>query len=236
VADRQTRVLGGNLTRTQSFELAPGILQYVQSVLIEVDTTASPATTPLLTIKTQDGVPIADKEQGRTLDGGGSGRATWALRLDDETEPAADPFLPVLSVYARMTGGQVTLNNTNTSIAFTSVKYDNGGWINLGVDATLFTVPTTGYYTVWAQYEWNIAAAAGQRREAAIVLAGDPFLTGFVARENVPTINAIPTSQNVSLSRRLVAGSTLKASVAQGSGGNFTIGSVDFAVTRVWKG
>jgi hypothetical protein len=84
--------------------------------------------------QTQDGVPIADKEQGRTLDGGGSGRATWALRLDDEQPPATDPFLPVLSVYARMTGGQVTLNNTNTAIAFTSVKYDNGGWINLGVD------------------------------------------------------------------------------------------------------
>jgi hypothetical protein len=86
LASRQTRVIGGNLTRTQSFELAPGILQYVQSVLIEVDTTASADTTPQLTVKTQDGVPVADKAQGKAMTGGASGRATWALRLDDEID------------------------------------------------------------------------------------------------------------------------------------------------------
>jgi hypothetical protein len=81
-------VLGGNGTRTQTFELAPGILQYVQSVLIEVDTTASPDTTPLLTVQTQDGVPIVDVEQGRSLTAGGAGRASWGLGLDAEGETA----------------------------------------------------------------------------------------------------------------------------------------------------
>jgi hypothetical protein len=236
VASRQTRVIGGNGSSVQSFELAPGILQYVQSVLVEVDMSASPPTTPVLTVQTQDGVPVTDVPQGRSLPAGGAGRASWALGLDAEQEPATDPFLPVEAVYARMTGGQSVNNNALGIINFTSVKYDHGGWINLIIDPTLFTVPVTGYYTVQAQYEWNIAAGAGQRRVASINLIGDPFNSGFVAREEVPTINAVPTSQNVVLSRRLVAGSQLQAVVLQGSGGPFTIGSVDFAVTRVWKG
>src|SRR5215213_4486936 len=80
----QTRIIGGNLTRTQSFALDPGLLQYVQSVLIEVDATASAATNPVLTMKTQDGIPVAAVEQGRSITGGVAGRATWAHRLDDE--------------------------------------------------------------------------------------------------------------------------------------------------------
>lgn len=70
--------------QTLSFSLAPNVLQYVESVVATIDATGSGDVTPVLTISEQSGVVVADKEQGRVITGGGSGRATWAHRLDDE--------------------------------------------------------------------------------------------------------------------------------------------------------
>jgi hypothetical protein len=85
VADRQTRVLGGNGTSVQAFTLDPGLLQYVQSVFVTVDNSGGGDIQPTLTVQTNNAVPIAKKQQGRSIAAGDSGSATWALRLDDET-------------------------------------------------------------------------------------------------------------------------------------------------------
>ena len=68
-----------------AYTLAPGLVQYVQAVYIEVDASGSGDVRPVLTVKEQSGVVIAKKRQGESITGGGSGSATWALRLTDES-------------------------------------------------------------------------------------------------------------------------------------------------------
>ena len=80
----RTIVLPGNGTQAASYTLPPGIFQYVQSVLVQVDATAAPAVRPTLSIAEQSGVVIATKRQGETIPGGDTGSATWALRLSDD--------------------------------------------------------------------------------------------------------------------------------------------------------
>ncbi len=80
----RTIVVSGNGTDTLSYQLAPGLAQYVQSVLVNVDATAAADVQPTLKVKEQTGVVIAAKRQGEAITGGTAGSATWALRLDDE--------------------------------------------------------------------------------------------------------------------------------------------------------
>lgn len=84
MASARTINLPGSQTDTQQYELAPGLLQYVQSVYVVVDNTAGAAAKPTLTISEQSGVVIAKKRQGESIPAAGSGSATWALRLTDE--------------------------------------------------------------------------------------------------------------------------------------------------------
>lgn len=88
-----TRVIGGTGQSTASYELPPGVFQYIQAVLVEVDTSGSGDVQPTLSITTQDGYPIADQQQSDVIDGGGSGRATWALRLADNARALLTGFL-----------------------------------------------------------------------------------------------------------------------------------------------
>jgi hypothetical protein len=61
----------------------------VETVYASVDATAAGgAVTAEITIADQSGVVIARKVQGSTIAAGGTGSATWALRLDDETTAA----------------------------------------------------------------------------------------------------------------------------------------------------
>jgi hypothetical protein len=236
MADPRTINQPGNGTATQQFELAPGLLQYVQAVYVDVDNSGGTATSPTLTVSEQSGVVIAKKQQGKTIDAGVTGSATWALRLDDEVAPTPDPFLPVLSVYASRVTTQSFLSNTSAAVNFTATRYVNGNWGTLTPPYTTVTIPTTGYYTAWVQMEWAVAGADGQRRELAFAIQNDPFLNGFVSRYNVPSINAIPTSMSLSFTRRFVAGTTFQVWGTQQSAGALNADSVHFAISRVWKG
>jgi hypothetical protein len=80
----RTIVVAGNGTQAASYTLPPGIFQYVQSVLVQVDATAAPAVRPTLSIAEQSGVVIATKRQGEAIPAGDTGSATWALRLTDD--------------------------------------------------------------------------------------------------------------------------------------------------------
>jgi hypothetical protein len=61
----------------------------VESVLAAIDTTAAGDTTALLTVADSSGAVIARKAQTSKVTGGGTGSATWALRLADDPPPAA---------------------------------------------------------------------------------------------------------------------------------------------------
>lgn len=67
------------------YQLAPGVAQYVQAVYATIDaTSATDPVRPTLEILEQSGVVIAKKRQGEAIPAGGTGSATWALRLDDD--------------------------------------------------------------------------------------------------------------------------------------------------------
>lgn len=83
-SEPRTIVLAGDGTSVARYKLAPGVLQYVQSVLVEVDATGAGAVRPTLKVSEQSGVVIATKRQGQPIPAGDTGTATWALRLTDE--------------------------------------------------------------------------------------------------------------------------------------------------------
>jgi hypothetical protein len=125
----RTIVLPGNGTQAATYVLPPGLLQYVQSVLVQVDATAAPAVRPTLSISEQSGVVIATKRQGEAIPAGDTGSATWALRLSDDgggirfdTQPQAGGFL-----YTETVGPGVTANGYGTEII------DNGGGAGGGI-------------------------------------------------------------------------------------------------------
>jgi len=82
VAQPRSINLPGSRARTQQYELAPGLAQYVQAVYVEVDNTTGSSTRPLLTLSEQSGVVIAKKRQDAPIPAGTSDSATWALRLE----------------------------------------------------------------------------------------------------------------------------------------------------------
>lgn len=78
--DRQTRVIGGNGTQSLSTALAPGLFQYVESVLVQVTNGGGDAQ-PELTIATANGTVIATQRQDDVIPAGDTGAATFALRI-----------------------------------------------------------------------------------------------------------------------------------------------------------
>lgn len=120
MASRQTFVKGGDGSSTLEYALAPGVFQYIQSILVVVDNTAGPDVNPILTVQTVNGTPIADKTQGTAIPAGDTGRATWALRLTDETAAGGAVTLPGYGTYECVaqsvaSGGAVNLNWTYVS-------------------------------------------------------------------------------------------------------------------------
>lgn len=75
----------GNGTGTLSYTLTSDTFD-IESVYVAIDATgAAGPVTAELTISDQSGAVIARKTQGATVAAGGTGSATWALRLDDES-------------------------------------------------------------------------------------------------------------------------------------------------------
>ncbi len=86
MSEPRTINLPGSGTDTQQYELAPGLLQYVQAVRVTIDNTAGADTHPILSVAEQSGVVIADAPQNGTIPAGEADAAsTWALRLLDES-------------------------------------------------------------------------------------------------------------------------------------------------------
>lgn len=83
MAKPQTIVRDGSGMRTATYQLPPGLSQYIESVLVEVDNGAAVDVRPSLQVQTVNGQVMAVKRQGEAIPAGDTGTATWALRLDD---------------------------------------------------------------------------------------------------------------------------------------------------------
>ncbi len=98
MSEPRTINLPGSGTDTQQYELAPGLLQYVQAVRVTIDNSGGADAHPNLSVAEQSGVVIADAPQNGTIPAGESDAAsTWALRLLDDGGLTATSFGLVLS-------------------------------------------------------------------------------------------------------------------------------------------
>lgn len=244
MANRLTRVIGGNGTQTQSFVLDPGLFQYVQSVLVEIDNTAGPDVQPTLTVETNNGVALADKQQGRSIPAGDTGRATWALRLDDEKRTidrifssdgsilVFDPTGPAteLSIAKEdhacvfMGAGQVIPNNLLpvTAAQFQTVQYDSGGMVNLGAHNERITIQKHGMYVCVGSVSWPPKADAAVRHVQVTASPANVF-NGTQRHSNIPN-DPIGALEAVMVAP-LLAGDYVQMFVAQASGAPLTITS-----------
>jgi hypothetical protein len=84
MAKPQTIIRDGSGTRTATYQLPPGLFQYIESILVELDNGAAVAVRPTLKVETVNGRVMATKRQGESVPAGDTGTATWALRLTDE--------------------------------------------------------------------------------------------------------------------------------------------------------
>ncbi len=109
MSEPRTINLPGSGADTQSYELAPGLLQYVQAVYVTVDNSAGGDARPTLTLSEQSGVVIAKKRQGEAIAAGDTGSATWALRLTDERTGAGGIQFDTLN-----SGGWLFVDATGT--------------------------------------------------------------------------------------------------------------------------
>lgn len=86
---------------TLEYTLPPNVYQDVQAVLVEVDATGSGDVRPTLAVADGSGEVIARKRQGEPILGGGTGSATWARRLTDESPGGAgSAFTPQQEFFA----------------------------------------------------------------------------------------------------------------------------------------
>ncbi len=166
MSEPRTINLPGSGTDTQQHELAPGLLQYVESVYVEIDNSGGGDARPTLTLAEQSGVVIAKKRQGEAIGGGNSGSATWALRLTDELTLATSPIVqfdfttstanpnsakmhatflgwtgakPLTGKFLTITVGLIALNTTRVKIAYQVITSKTVLLTLVGADVQNFT-------------------------------------------------------------------------------------------------
>lgn len=162
---RTILVPGGGTTL--SYELPPGVILKVESIVAEINTVAAQPR-PLLTILTPEGVIVTAKRQGEDATLGGIVVATWALRLPDEGAGTAGDTLIAASV--RRTTQSIT-TGVQTPVSFTIEEWDTDGMFDAGAP-TLLTVQTAGLYAFWANVSWVTVAETSAYRAALVVLGG----------------------------------------------------------------
>src|SRR6266536_4541159 len=121
MSDPQTIVRDGSGAQTASYQLPPGLFQYIESVLVQVDNTAGGDARPTLQVQTVNGVVMAAKRQGESIPAGDTGTATWALRLTDEGGGGGGGFTVEQGFYD--VGSTVVTPNNTTALA---IAYNSG--------------------------------------------------------------------------------------------------------------
>ncbi len=194
------------------------------------------------------GAPGAKGETGAT---GGQGPAgpkgeTGPQGPQGQPGPAGSHVTEPLSVRVTRTSTAFSVPSTTngsptTPLPFTTERYDDGGFFDLGAapgeanvpgDA-LLTVPRTGTYQLAAGSRW-LQNGDGVRT---IAISGPNPSPGILVQSAVPANPVGVTTQNVSTLTRLTAGQRVYVSVGQSSGGPLDIAgslsTVHFAATYV---
>ena len=156
---RTIRVGITGTSATESYTLAPGLAQYVESVYIEVTNGAASGVHPVLSIAEQAGVVIAKRRQGGTIAASGSGSATWALRLSGDEQ--ADSGLTGVFYDTHNTGDYLDVAATGHAPAAYTVGGVNSNWtIGIyGTDDVVFGTNGAGAAT-WVTSDNNVTLKA----------------------------------------------------------------------------
>ena len=128
-----------NNTSTATYTIPAAGLD-VETVYAAIDTTgAGGAVTAELTITDQSGAVIARKTQGTTIPAGGTGSATWALRLDDEGSSGGgtDPLAVHFNTDPQ-SNSFLTVTTTQTPLA-TKIESTGGGAIEIAASGSAST-------------------------------------------------------------------------------------------------
>lgn len=247
----RTIVLPGSGAQTASYVLPPGLLQYVQSVLVEVDATAAGDVRPTLRVKEQTGVVIATKRPPEPIPSGDTGTATWALRLVDDsggirvitsnngTITVTNPTGPITdlrttpvqqpSALVRRGANQAIVTATPTQVIFDSISHNVGGMANLVTHPKTLDITQPGNYMATAQIAWDIGAGDVASRQAAIA-AG----LAFQAVQSVHNDAAHGCVMSVAVLIRAVLATSISLYAIQYSGVNVNLGAGTFlALTRL---
>lgn len=242
MAKPQTIVRDGSGTRSVSYTLPPGVFQYIESILVEVDNGSGSAVNPELSVATTNGQVMADKRQGRAIPAGDTGRATWALRLDDEggegvtsvvsgdpelwTFPTTGPAVAVgrFTLAARMTRDAAAAAATvasgalvvmTTQIQHNIVDYQHGITASAAAVPSRLTIVSDGLYLVHTTARWADVGAADFGFSIGFATTAGPGNNPQVITRRVP--NQVLCQEAVSI-QNLSAGATITQAAGQNSG------------------
>lgn len=237
MANRQTKIIGGNGTDSLAFTLDPGLFQYVQSVLVEVDNTAGPDVRPTLSVQTVNADPIADKRQGEAIPAGDTGRATWALRLADETASSGGEVAQP-SCFLITPGSQLIANGTLTTIDFDDFAvppmFDQGDMHDNIVNPSRITIPLAGKYVIGGHSTWDVESRLNLRQGIFKVNGaqlGEPV--AFTPGATGGSLGGFCLAYDWSRIMDLVAGDYVQLAVFQNSGVGVTLTAAEFWATRI---
>lgn len=208
-----SNVVTGAGTSSRTFTLPASPLYRVESVVAHVDNTAGGDTTATLTYADTNGEVIAKKPQGSTVPAGGTGTATFALRLSDDASRAASAYPVGFYTVAPPGGNPVPAGTQGAVIELTFAGA--GAGVDLLDTSTLgspaqWCVKTSGVYTVMARigvdpHPFGVFPAGHLMLFDLTPIAADPPPANFWATQNttkLPLDNALGSSnQTVSVTR-----------------------------------
>lgn len=223
----RTVVVAGVGTNQLAFTLPPGVAIDVESVYAAIDASgASGGVTATLTVSEQTGVVIAAKRQGETVDAGGLGSATWALRLADESSAAtaAGGFEAI----GDHTGVSVP-RLTPTLLPFV---HDFGGSLLNLFTPTVPTVRVAGTYAITVYVFVQAAAAAFTATIRLRMARSHPTFQSWVTSAAIPVGQISSAGPIIAVTRPLNAGDELDVLIEHDAATNRQMGLLG-AVTQI---
>jgi hypothetical protein len=152
--------------------------------------------------------------------------------VDDDTPPAwttPTPFtLPFSGARVRKTSDQTISASTTTDITFDAERFDTDGYHEGTTHPERLTIPTSGYYYIGANVEWD--ANATGFREAAIQLNA----TTDIAKSRFFSGSSSTYDHNLGALWLCTAGDYFKLRVRQTTAGNLKVLSVSAYSPEFW--
>lgn len=118
----------------------------------------------------------------------------------------------------RNSSTQSILNGVNTKLTFDTEEFDTANYHSIVTNTSRFTVPTSGYYQIFAQVHWQ-GASGGTTRRIAIMKNG----TTYISLTRIGPLSTNSPAQECSRLCYLSAGDYVEVEVSQDSGGTLTV-------------